>query len=655
MVSFISVDEAKAQSANENYIPPPDSEQSLTDSLMRPRFNMGLYPRQEPVGLKQVSISGFYRFFGTYTHMKEDYLLNPIINDTTLEHGLFIGDDAQLPNFLINIAGRPSERAAWGFDVYAFQFMEGAINQAYSNQVADSLLPSNQNPLLGTRLAPTLILNLGINLYGSYQTDFGVFNVRAGGIHWVALSDLTLGSFQGYNRFTLFERNPWDPVEKNVDSRYSQYYEDGAISQDTRWGNRAFQGIIVDGLQLPGKISFSALYGKSEVNGGFALTPNLSYGGKVKKDFENGQFVSINTFNSGTFADSLALETVGYNMLTAEFRANVKGFRIQAELGGGRYYSPVHDKGWEEALSAKILSPVIKDLFQLELHAYRIDPSVINNVGVFLNSSVNQYTVNDIPAGQAGSNAVLQPNGSSIVPLGMMTNNRQGVNLNAAFEIGKLHGAIGIGSSAEIDALSNQISFGHPVNRLTRSRLWRFNFPQNVGPYNRYNVIFRDTYETANLSDDSSGVVVNQKFFNNLEAQLKYKTRFLNRDLYAFFLGSYATAQREWSPVIMTTEESYLRLYSSELELYYCLTENLNLSSYLGYERSIGNYLTDIDEESRKPRNQEGYGLGLGMDISLGRNARLYIRHRWFEFEDKSFELDHFRGEETVIELKASF
>jgi len=618
-------------------------------------FQTGLFPRQEPLGLKQVSISGFYRFFGTYSHMKEDYVLNPTIRDTSLQHNLFIGDDAQLPTLLINVAGRPSERASWGFDVFAFQYMEGNINPAYSGQVVDSLLPTNQNPLNGIRLAPSLILNLGINLYGSYQTDIGVFNVRAGGIHWHALSDLTLGSFQGYNRFILFERNPWDPVEKDTDSRYKQYFEDGAISQDTRWGNRAFQGVIIDGMELPGRMSFSALYGKSELNGGFAPTPNMSYGGKVKRDFDNGQFVSINTFNASTFADSLALQRVGYRIVTAEFRAKLREFRLQAEIGTGRYDSPIHNQGWEEVMSAKLLSPMVADRFQFEVHAFRIDPSVINNVGVFINSSVTEYTVNDIPAGQVGSNAALQPTGSAVVPLGMMTNNRQGVNLNTSFELGNLHGAIGIGSAAEIIPQSTQLSFSHSVNRLTRSRFWRFNFPQNVGPYNRYSVLFRDTYETINLSDDSSGVAVNKKFFNTIETQLKYKTRLFNRDLYAFFLGQYASVQRAWSPVVVTTEEAYLRQYSSELEMYYCINKNVNVNTYLGYERAVANYLTDIDEVSRRPRNQQGYGLGLGFDVSLGRNSRLYIRHRWFEFEDRSFADDHFRGEETVIELKTSF
>ncbi|MFM7813499.1 MAG: hypothetical protein ACKO66_03165, partial [Flavobacteriales bacterium] len=79
------------------------------------------------------------------------------------------------------------------------------------------------------------------------------------------------------------------------------------------------------------------------------------------------------------------------------------------------------------------------------------------------------------------------------------------------------------------------------------------------------------------------------------------------------------------------------------------------LSGYFGIERTLGNYLTDIDEESRRPMNQYGRGIGAGCDIELSKGTRLYVRHRWYSFEDRSFALDHFEGREWVVELKAFF
>ena len=139
--------------------------------------------------------------------------MNEIINDTARKRNLFIGDDSQLPNLTLNFSGRPSKNTNWGFDLFAFQFLDGQLGQTYGNgQVSNANRPSVFNPLGGTRLATNLGLQLGINLYGNFETDHGVFGIKTGGIHWVSISDLTLAGFTGYNRFVLFERNPWDPV-----------------------------------------------------------------------------------------------------------------------------------------------------------------------------------------------------------------------------------------------------------------------------------------------------------------------------------------------------------------------------------------------------------------------------------------------------------
>ena len=89
--------------------------------------------------------------------------------------------------------------------------------------------------------------------------------------------------------------------------------------------------------------------------------------------------------------------------------------------------------------------------------------------------------------------------------------------------------------------------------------------------------------------------------------------------------------------------------------MFFVLREDLVFCSYSGIERSIANYDTEIDAETRRPRNQFGYGYGLGIDYTIAKNTALFIRHRWFEFEDTSFELDQFKGTETTLELKITF
>lgn len=536
-----------------------------------------------------------------------------------------------------------------------FQFLQGNIDEAYSRQVVDSLRPTIYDPRNGQRLAGNLIVHLGINLSGSYNTAYGNFKLRAGGINWHALSDLTMASFKGYNRFVLYEDNPWDPVGQNPMSRYEKYYTTGAVDQDTRWGNRAFTGLILDGTQLPGGLQFSGLLGKAEINGGFSQTPNYSYGGKLSKSFNNQHTVSVNTMNSMTWADSLALERVGFHVVTTEGVFNLSGYIAKAEIGAGHYISPVHSGQWGEAINVAFITPEYKYKTRISLQGFRISQHVINNTSAFINTAVSEYVVTDLPAGTIGSSAVLQPFASAMVRLGQMTNNRQGLALNTDFQAGPFKCSVAFGASGELTPTSNEITYGHPVNQLTRARLWRWSYPVGVGPYERYSVIYRDTYETVHLSDDSSGIAVNKKYFNNTELQIKYHTRIFNRDLYIFGLGQYASAQRTPSAFIVTTEEAYIRQYVSECELYYAILSKLTISGYYGYERTIANYTTDIDEVSRRPRNQYGQGLGVGLDIDMGKNARLYIRNRWFEFEDKSFADDHFKGYEALIEYKLFF
>ena len=79
------------------------------------------------------------------------------------------------------------------------------------------------------------------------------------------------------------------------------------------------------------------------------------------------------------------------------------------------------------------------------------------------------------------------------------------------------------------------------------------------------------------------------------------------------------------------------------------------LTTYFGYERILGNYDTELALETGKPRDQQGTGIGFGFDIDLGRNAGLYLRHRFFAFEDRSFTKDQFQGQETLLEIKVAF
>ncbi len=189
-------------------------------------WRRGLFPKEQDGELYQIRATGFYRFFATYVNQDIPYLLDEGSQTYTNKKALTLYDDTQLPNLLVNISGRPNKKVSWGLDLYMFQFLVQQPGPTYRGVGAQpQQRPPVWNPLAGEKLGQNMFLNLGLNLYGSYVTDVGTFNVRMGGIHWYSISDLTLGSFTGYNRFLLYERNPWDPIGRQVGVRYNQMYE----------------------------------------------------------------------------------------------------------------------------------------------------------------------------------------------------------------------------------------------------------------------------------------------------------------------------------------------------------------------------------------------------------------------------------------------
>ena len=261
----------------------------------------GVFPKKLEETMKNLSIGGYYRFVGNYLHMDKAYYNSPsdTISFSKTPNKVFIGDDSQLPELMLNISGKPSETTSFGTDLFVWNRLVGFDSTNYIKG-----------------------LNLGVNLYGSFATKLGNFNIMTGGIHWYSLSPFTFYTNIGYNRYSVFERNPWDPVTKNPEDRYSGYYRNGGIQQDIRWGKQAFQGIIVEAGALPKNFAAVLMYGKSVLNGGTVFTPNSSFGGKIKKSFGKN-FVSYNTFSSKQYLDSLNRETIGFDIHTIEYELKI--------------------------------------------------------------------------------------------------------------------------------------------------------------------------------------------------------------------------------------------------------------------------------------------------------------------------------------------
>ena len=295
----------------------------------------------------------------------------------------------------------------------------------------------------------------------------------------------------------------------------------------------------------------------------------------------------------------------------------------------------------------------------IELHAFRISPNAVNQNGEVINSSVKTASSINGATTEVGiiSNTVLQPTGSSMLGVGQMSNNRQGINLNIDIPIKDLVFTLGNGVSKEIENINDNISFGHTINALSIGEFWRWqNWPAGVGPYGRKSNLFRGLYETVDLTDLSdNGIVVNDKYFNVMETQLKYKSKIAGKDWYAFYLGSYSSVQTNFSLITVFNEDAYIRVYVHQLENYLTVHPKLVLSHYLGWQRNIANYSTRVDIDSKRPLNQHNLGVGYGFDYMMAKNTGLYFRHRVFQFEDTSFQYDKFAAHESTVEVRIYF
>lgn len=584
----------------------------------------GNFPKQAKEVLDGLQINGYYRFVTNVRKMRDVY--THLENNKT---NIFVGDDAQIPELMLNIAGQTSSRTSFGTDLFMWAPMTG---QGQTENVKG--------------------LNLGVSLYGNFTTSVGNFNVRTGGINWLALSPFTFQANRGYNRYSVFERNPWDPNTSKVDGRYADFYSVGEINQDQRWGNQAFQGLIVDGASLPKNFSFNAIYGKSQFDGGFSGIPNTTYGGRIKKDFpKNADFVSFNTINNVSLMDSLSEKTAGFNVHTLEMVKHFKNLKVYAEMGMGRRTTNSLNDKFGEAISVKLSSKIAKRI-PIEAHIYRISPRVFNNNSVFMNSSIQQNTqVNAI------NQAVIIPVASAVLPIGQLANNRQGIDLNLDWNIGKFKNSLGYSNSMELENLSNKITYGHPFNNFALARFWRWDFPSNVGPYQNLNKAYRSVFETLNLTElDSTGLrPLKKKYFNTMELNSKYKTKLAGKELYVFYLGNFNSVQNFLAPMVNFNEKSLLRTYDHQLEMYWKLSPMIVWNNYASFERVIANYNTQTDVDSRRPKNQTGYSFATGADIQMSKAVGLYLRQRWMQYADASFARDQYKGWETSIELKAFF
>jgi hypothetical protein len=261
-----------------------------------------------------------------------------------------------------------------------------------------------------------------------------------------------------------------------------------------------------------------------------------------------------------------------------------------------------------------------------------------------------------------------------MVGMGFPTNNRQGITLNADFDLGKLKINGGIGVYTELDTSSSSLSYIHNVNGETLSRMYIFQ--QAWGPYNALNTTYRRTFEEVNIqTSNPSGLSDFKKYFNTVELQAKYTDELFGKRYHLFGLTRINACRDDfrWAPELNLN--SILTQVSQEVDFSLQLSKNVIVVASYGIERIIGNDQTDLGDavsssptslffdwigyekgvENTSARNQRNRLLGLGLDYQVSSNVGFFLRHNIYRFYDPNFIENRLAGTETMLELKVTF
>ena len=670
-------------------------------------FGLPEYKKQPKKNwFKAMRYSGWTRFYPFYRNMQESYDI-PATEGLTLPINLTANDGYQQPLMLVRLDGNPSAKTWFQTEL---QFDHYLLRSNITNK---TLTPDG-------KLANLYVI---FQLQGAVETKVGKFKLIAGGgANWYRLSPSTLWGYQYRDDF--FERYPWEP-EGHDFGRYNSFYSVGDIPRDQRFGMQATQGFILEGTNLPQGFDAALLYGKTST-GAFQsfLTkdPVNMFATRVGKRLGDYK-IGYNYFNQYGYLDNkvdykpivqgtdtfyVEDNRISQVVTSVDGRFDFKTFSLFAELGMGSYFSNTYNAGlkdgakpgvenvsrykrdWDETMIFEISTKRQLTFIPLKLGVYRIGALVVNNSSTVANTSVEQAK----PSTDTPDEYYTNYYDGMVTEVGQLANNRQGLNLFAfkEFFYNKVKTKFALGMAQEIDNLAgdirnggrasyvsganpdsltqvpftNSITFEHKLNSLTRSRFGFFR--RFTGPYGRIHSIYRRSFENIAITDS---VIDYKKSFSTLDFELKYKFKFLGKEMIISAFNNFSSVQDNWSPIPVFSDKAFLRYFYHEFMTFYAVHTKITLVGFFGFEKVRGNSRTEVadangdlikDANGRpvadpngKPVNQTGYGFGLGVDYNFHSRASLHLRHRWFTHEDKNFTRDKFRGNEMTLEFKVFF
>ena len=394
-----------------------------------------------------------------------------------------VGTGYREPMMLLSIGGTAKKNITFGTDLM--------LNSAYDGNFENS----------------SISLNLGTNFYSTLVSDFGKFKVHAGGISWYRQSKLTVWAEEGYLRYSLFERAPYDPLNKNAVDRYKKYYKQGAIDQDLRFGNVAFQGITFSGNSFPwwftDGVAFQGILGKTQNNIANIVSPgkdDYCFGLRLNKTNQKKDSYALNYFSSKTATDSTSYIKREYDISTFEFNLNIKKLNLFGEIGFGSYQSSTFERTYGEAIVVNLYTPKEYTLLPIQIQYARIAPEAVNVNSSFTNTSVSELVQTTVIE-EGGEPTIMTGFGGPVSSLGYLANNREGLSFNTELEVNDFTVSGGFGFYSELSRINSVLSYNHISTGLFLSRISYFS--TGYGPYGHLNSYYRGVYENVPITDST--------------------------------------------------------------------------------------------------------------------------------------------------------
>lgn len=597
---------------------------------------------KEGVPFSDIKIQGLFRFVSIYRSMQESYL-----DMQTSDRNLSFLDYPLTDIGLAGGVGSPLLALALTSKVgrnasFRISYSIGHSYTGQANQFSKSISSYG-----------------GLLFDGNIKTNLVTAQLKFGGVMTMRSSRLVFDAPRYRNNF----------FDRLVSNKYSVGKFESLYTKDE--DGKSFLWPYVRGgvvkLMFPdlNKLQFTGMYGRSGNTVGGLNTvdgfPAVNYLTRLEMPYrllgKKGR-VGVSYFAKDADTDAVQGIKNDVHVLNTDFTIKLtKNIQLATDIAASRIINEAVGDKWGPAFVSQI--NLSKELVKipLSLEYYNVSYDFVNLDGEILNSNVNV----------AGGSPTRETDQTLFVnvaqEVGLIANNRQGLNLETNFELGDFKIDIAYGLSQEKENIHDSLTFQHRVNAFSRSRFWQWR--QGTGPYGRVRSIYARTFEMMTITDANNSIETDyKKGFNNLELLIKDRVTLFGKSVMLINFNNFVSMQDKFSLTPVFGDRAFIRTFYEDFTATMMFNKKFMVLVNFGYEKVWGNTRIDlspdkvIDDfgneyaETDRVLNQTGlaYGLGFGYDIT--RKASIHFRHKWMTHKDKNFLLDKFKGTESTIELK---